>query len=161
MCPVISRFLAFLYTNQQCCTRWAGDISKLFKVANGVKQGGLLSPNLFNVYIDVLLSKLKHSGFRCHIGNTFKGALAYADDVLLLCLTVSGFNVLISISETYAKKCNINLMLLTVRCQHLEQLILKQFDINFQINFTPYVYNETHLRHLCVYLSCSTSICQR
>ena len=148
MCPVIARFLAYLYTNQQCCTRWAGDISKLFEVSNGVKQGGVLSPHLFNVYIDVLLSKLKHSGFGCHIGNTFTGALAYADDVLLLCPTVSGLNVLISICETYSKEYNIlfnvsKSKFLTFGATHPEVI-----DIKLHGNSIPHVNNETHLGHL-------------
>ena len=50
--------------------------------------------------------KLKHSGFRCHIGNTFAGALAYANDVLLFCPTVCGLNVLFFIFETYSMEYN-------------------------------------------------------
>ena len=36
---------------------------------NGVKQGGVLSPRLFSVYIDELLTRLKHSGYGCMVGH--------------------------------------------------------------------------------------------
>ena len=38
-----------------------------FHVSNGVKQGGVLSPILFCVYLDELLLRLKCSGLGCHI----------------------------------------------------------------------------------------------
>ena len=43
---------------------------------NGVKQGGMLSPTLFNLYIDRLLVTLKNSGLGCHINGTYMGPLS-------------------------------------------------------------------------------------
>ena len=40
-------------------------MSDCFTTQNGVKQGGVLSPLLFAVYIDELLCKLKQSGYGC------------------------------------------------------------------------------------------------
>ena len=37
-----------------------------FAVANGVWQGGILSPILFTVYIDELLQQLANIGVGCH-----------------------------------------------------------------------------------------------
>ena len=34
--------------------RWGNTISSSFKVGNGVKQGGILSPVLFNIYMGKL-----------------------------------------------------------------------------------------------------------
>ena len=34
--------------------RWGVCISDNFKVTNGVRQGGILSPQVFNIYIDGL-----------------------------------------------------------------------------------------------------------
>ena len=49
-----------------------------------MKQGGILSPVLFCVYFDVLLLALRDAGVWCYIGPWFVGALAYADDIVLL-----------------------------------------------------------------------------
>ena len=64
-----------------------GNESRWFNVNNGVKQGGVLSPVLFCVYIDGLLMSLYRAGLGCHIGHMFVGALAYADDLVLLAPT--------------------------------------------------------------------------
>ena len=52
-------------------------LSDQVKATDGVKQGGILSPILFIVYIDELLLKLKDSRIGCHTGSTFCGALGY------------------------------------------------------------------------------------
>ena len=48
-----------------------------------MKQGGIVSPVLFCIYIDGLLHLLRKSNVGCFIGNVFVGALAYAGDALL------------------------------------------------------------------------------
>ena len=39
------------YSNHTMCVRWSNNLSEQFGVTNGVKQGGILSPYLFNIYI--------------------------------------------------------------------------------------------------------------
>ena len=41
--------------------RWGACISDSFKVTNGVRQGGILSPQFFNIYIDSLIDILNKS----------------------------------------------------------------------------------------------------
>ena len=55
-----------------------------------IKQGGVLSPLLFAVYIDELLRKLQHSGYGCTIGHIYPGAFGYADDISLASPTIYG-----------------------------------------------------------------------
>ena len=102
MCPSILRLLYVMYRNSSMCVRWGDAVSQSFSVQNGVKQGGVLSPVLYNIYTDNLLEKLKKSGFGCHIKGEFSGALAYADDLVLLCPTLYGLKSMISICEQYA-----------------------------------------------------------
>ena len=52
------KILLFWYHHQTMCVRWGNSISSHFFVRNGVKQGGILSPRLFNVYINDLCVKL-------------------------------------------------------------------------------------------------------
>ena len=40
------------------CVRWNSSVSDSFHVLNGVRQGGVLSPMLFAVYVDSLLEML-------------------------------------------------------------------------------------------------------
>ncbi len=64
-----------------------------------MKQGGVLSPVLFAVYIDGLLNKLKNSGVSCYMGNKFIDGVSFADDIKLLTPTHKALNKLIYICE--------------------------------------------------------------
>ena len=52
-------------------------------MSNGVRQGGNLSPLLFNVYLDDFLCSLRRMRIGCHFRNHPVNVLAYADDVFL------------------------------------------------------------------------------
>ena len=56
-CPLYCRFLIMLYTNQQLFIKWNNTFSSSIGVSNGVKQGGVLSPTLFNMYFRCATSK--------------------------------------------------------------------------------------------------------
>ena len=84
VCPALLKLLFNMYSQQTMSVRWNKVVSQPFKAGNGVKQGGVLSPILFTLYLDVFMDMLKSSGFSCYIGNVFVGALAYADDIVLL-----------------------------------------------------------------------------
>ena len=81
---LIVRFLSSWYYAQQMCVRWNNSVSDSFHVSNGVRQGGVLSPMLFAVYVDSLLEMLEASGVGCYSGGCFVGAVCYADDIVLL-----------------------------------------------------------------------------
>ena len=66
------------------CLMQAALLYNKFSITNGVKQGGVLLPVLFTVYIDELLYKLQQAGLGCHIGHLFAGAFGYANDATLL-----------------------------------------------------------------------------
>ena len=76
-------------------------MSSDFSVKNGVRQGAVLSPSLFSLYINMLLVKLEESGYGCHVGNHYYGALAYADDIALLCPTRNGLQFMFSMCESF------------------------------------------------------------
>ena len=70
---------------------------------NGVKQGGVISAQLFPVYIDKLLLDLKHSGYGCHLGDTITGVLSYADDITLNCFSLRGVDCMLKICSDLQK----------------------------------------------------------
>ena len=47
--------------------QWEDARSDNFKIFNGVKQVGVLSPLLFTLYIDQLFQRLKQLGYGCHV----------------------------------------------------------------------------------------------
>ena len=103
----ILKFMLNLYTTQKTRVNWNDSVTDTFEVTNGVRQGGVLSPILFTVYIDNLLKLLSSSNVGCYIGQLFVGALAYADDLVILAPTVKACKTLLKICETYADEYNI------------------------------------------------------
>ena len=49
-----------------------------FKMDNGVKQGGVISCHLFNLYIEALLVQLSNSGYGCHIASVYAAAILHS-----------------------------------------------------------------------------------
>ena len=75
---------------------------RVFSCKNGVKQDGVLSPVMFCVYIDDLLMRLARVGVGCFIGRKFVGALAYADDIVLVAPTASALRKMLVVCDEYA-----------------------------------------------------------
>jgi len=55
-----------------------------YDVKSGVRQGGVFSLVLFNLYIDDIINALVRSDLGCHIGYCYIGYLIHADDIILL-----------------------------------------------------------------------------
>jgi len=81
---IIIRILLHMYLFHFTKVAWNGARSYSFRVLNGVRQGAVLSPVLFCVYFDTLLTSLSQAGTGCPFGSFFVGALAYANDFVLL-----------------------------------------------------------------------------
>jgi len=59
--------------------------SETFSSHEGVKQGGLLSAELYKLYIEDLLKTYENSKLGCHIGTLTINAIACANDIALVC----------------------------------------------------------------------------
>ena len=67
----VVRVLMFVYEEQQAWVKWGKARSRTFRIVNGTRQGPVLSPALFSVYMDNLIVKLRKSGVGCHLGGVF------------------------------------------------------------------------------------------
>jgi hypothetical protein len=105
---LIIRLLLNIYTGQCVRVLWNGIYSGNFSVSNGVKQGGIISPILFSVYYDDVLCRLQRAGVGCYNGQMFTGALAYADDLVLLAPTASAMRRMLAICEDYAAEFQVS-----------------------------------------------------
>ena len=70
------------FSISQSCVKWNSTCSDWYVVSAGVRQGGVLSPTLFAVYVNEMLEKVKMMGCKFNALNV--GAFMYADDIVLL-----------------------------------------------------------------------------
>ena len=77
----ILNLIIYWYANLTSLVRWNNVHSESFRVPSGVRQGGVLSPHLFAIYMDDLILKLRVLKNSCHIANLFLSCIVYADDI--------------------------------------------------------------------------------
>ena len=93
--------LIYWYSNLTSLVKWNGVFSKTFRVYSGVRQGGVLSPRLFAVYIDDLILQLKKLNVGNHIIELFLACIVYADDICLLAPCRSALQLLLDTCVAY------------------------------------------------------------
>ena len=84
----VIKLLVFWYSQQQMNIRWGNIVSSSIHVTNEVKLRGIISPVLFNVYMDDLSISLNNSGIGGHIGEKAINHLCYADDIMFDCALI-------------------------------------------------------------------------
>ena len=99
---LLVRIMLNFYISNFVRVSWCGYFSEYFLATNGVKQGGVLSPVLFCVYLDELLHALSEAKVGCYIGDIFVGALAYADDLVLTAPSANALRKMLAICDAYA-----------------------------------------------------------
>ena len=82
-------------------------MSDYFYVSNGVRQGGILSPKLYSVYVDDLLYYLVKSQIACQIDNICVNHVMYADDICLMAPSPAALQKLINICYDFGLQNNL------------------------------------------------------
>ena len=106
------RFLDILinwYNGLQCRVKWDGHVGNWFSISAGVRQGGVLSPDFYNIYVDKLICILRSSGIGCYMSEKFAAAIFYADDICILAPSLKGLQQLLDLCSSYCSDWDIGL----------------------------------------------------
>ena len=152
MCIV--RILTYWYASQQVYVRWRNTYSDGFATICGVRQGSVLSPYLFCVYMDDLSSDLNELNIGCILGNQKINHIMCAYDLLLLSPSATGLSTLIKTTELFGAAHDIlfnsdksKIMIFT--CKLLDKNTVSDFTISGC--HIPLCNSFTYLGHiLCV-----------
>ena len=102
--------------------KWNSAISNSVSLSHGVRQGGVLSPILFALYVDKMLCDLNRSGIGCIFEGFPIAALMYADDIILITASVTHLRELIKICDNGLRDIDLQIniaksTLIRVGCQ--------------------------------------------
>jgi hypothetical protein len=91
------------------CVRFGSAVSSFVSLDSGVRQGGVLSPLLFAIYVDDVIRKIENSEFCCKIRFTCVSLIMYADDLLILSPSVTLLQHMVLIVEEEFKQIEMSI----------------------------------------------------
>ena len=91
-----------LYSGLSSKVKWKGEVSDSFEICQGVRQGGILSPHLYKMYVDPLLGELKRNALGAHVGTIYVGSVAVADDFLFMSNCRDELQTMFNLSKGYS-----------------------------------------------------------
>ena len=112
-------------------------MSDYFYVSDGVRQGGILSPKLYSVYVDDLSDYLVKRQIGCHIDNVCVNHVMYADDICLMAPSPAALQKLINICYDFSIQNNLSFISTKSFCMvfkpRLYNLLCPTFYMNTEI----------------------------
>ena len=79
---IVNLFMVW-YRELEFMVRWGNSLPMTFPCSIGIRQGGLLSPLLYNVYTDNLNHPLQATYVGCYVEGAWLNSLSHADDMVL------------------------------------------------------------------------------
>ena len=104
------------YSRLKASVRMNGSYSNMFNITRGTRQGSVLSPRFFCIFLNSLLVDLECSKAGVRIGPDSYQSFAYADDINLFSATVGGLQSLIDICFAYSNKWRFNFGIAKSKC---------------------------------------------
>ena len=93
-----------MYENTKSCIRFKNKISNIFETKKGVRQGCIISPILFNLFINDITKSLEDvSQDQITINNNKINSLLYADDLVIMSKTNNGLQNYLNNYKTTVK----------------------------------------------------------
>ena len=99
----IINIIKFWNSNQRLCVAWGDHLSYRFYMTNGIRQGSLVSPFLYNFYVDILSVMLNESGVGCCIGAETLNNLSWADDLVVMAPSAVALSEMLQLCDKFAE----------------------------------------------------------
>ena len=96
--------LTAIYQNTECCVKVNSQYTGYFSVNQGLKQRYLLSPLLFNLYVNSIADDMRMEGKGVKVDDITISLLMCADDVVILAQDEDSLQCLLDILNIWCVK---------------------------------------------------------
>ena len=127
--------LKSLYENVNCAVKVNNSLSTWFQVDCGVKQGCILSPLLFALYIDSLIQELNAKEVGVMYGDGMLSTLLYADDIVLIAPSELNLQSMIKVVEKWCRSWQMSLNVDKTNIVHFRKKGRGSLRSNFVFTF--------------------------
>ena len=110
--------LKTLYSNDNCCVRVGNQMTRSFLANQGVKQGCILSPLLFNIFIADIVDRFSNEDCRPLRINDSQNisCLLWADDIILMSRSEEGLRNMLSALSSYVDENGMAINIKKTQC---------------------------------------------
>ena len=99
------RYIQNSYSSMESCVKFSSGLSDFFKVKVGTRQGDVLSPTLFNLFINDIVDSLNDANPHPVLLESFKiTTLLYADDLVIFSTSPEGLQSTLDALSVYCEK---------------------------------------------------------
>ena len=124
--PDLVLLIMYYLRNQEARIIWNHVKGTYHNIERGVRQGGILSPLLFKLYVDDVLREITESGVGCKLGILRINVLAYADDLVLLADTPNHLSFLYELLNVKLSRKHLKINQSKSKCMIFKKKVCKE-----------------------------------
>jgi hypothetical protein len=123
-----------IYNEVSGAVRVNGRLTDWFKIHSGLKQGCLLSPTLFNIYINDFITGIKslNAGIKLDDGD-YISILAYADDIVMMSPTPEGLQNMLDYLGQWCEQNCMEVKCSKTKAMHFRKASMNKTDVTFKL----------------------------
>uniref|UniRef100_A0A7M5XB23 Reverse transcriptase domain-containing protein n=1 Tax=Clytia hemisphaerica TaxID=252671 RepID=A0A7M5XB23_9CNID len=101
----VTRFLIDLYLKGEANVKYRNHFSDTFRLSQGVRQGSILSPYLYNLYTEEIIENIHNLKVGTQLEQSLNTSIiVFADDIILLSPTLKQLQIMIDTCFNYGQK---------------------------------------------------------
>ena len=127
-------FLQSLYQGTSCQVRVGDRQSRVFEVNVGLRQGCVMSPLLFSLYINGLVKELKEASCGVECGGAVIPGLLFADDTSLFASDGPGIKNSLDVLVRWCDEWGVKINVQKSGIMHIRQKKMERTDVRYVID---------------------------